>query len=141
MVTCPACQSKLQSPPTVVDNECSLCHSHLTTDVTDCESLPDLSTERRSLVRCLNQLLEFAQEVRAEGDKIRRNLSAANAAVREAHLALDRISGKIISLFLTQCDEIQQSLGDTRVELEKMLRARQMLLQLQQKEVELLRYP
>ncbi len=139
VVTCPACQSKLQSPPKVVDNECSLCHSHLTTDVTDGESIPDLSTERRSLVRRLNQLLEFAQEVRAEGDKLRRKLSAANAEVREAQSALDRISGEIISPFLTQRDEIQQSLGDTRVELKTMLRARQMLLQLQQKEVELLR--
>jgi hypothetical protein len=138
VVTCPACQSKLHEPPKVVDNECSLCHSHLTTDVTDGESIPDLSTERRSLVRRLNQLLEFAQEVRAEGDKLRRDLSAANAAVRDAQSALDRISGEIISPFLTQRDEIQQSLGDTFVELKTMLRARQMLQQLQQKEVELL---
>ncbi|WP_104180370.1 hypothetical protein [Arthrobacter sp. B0490] len=139
VVICPACQSKLQAPPKVVGNECSLCHSHLTTDVTDGENVPDLSTERRSLVRRLNQLLEFAQEVRAEGDKLRRNLAAANAAVREAQSALDRISGGIISPFLTQRDEIQQSLGETRVELKTMLRARQMLLQLQEKEVELLR--
>jgi len=138
VVTCPVCQSKLQSPPAVVNNECSLCHSHLATDVTDSESIPDLSTERRSLVRRLNQLLEFAQEVRAEGDKLRKKLSAANAEVREAQLALDRISGEIVSPFLTQRDEIQQSLGDTRVELKSMLRARQMLLQLRQKEVELL---
>ncbi|CAI3804408.1 hypothetical protein [Pseudarthrobacter sp. MM222] len=138
VVTCPACQSKLQSPPTVVGNQCSLCHSHLTADVTNGQSVPDLSTERRSLVRRLNQLLEFALEVRAEGDKLRRNLGAANAAVREAQSALDRISGEIISPFLMQRDEIQQSLGDTRVELATMLRARQMLLQLQQKEVELL---
>jgi hypothetical protein len=138
VVTCPACQSKLQSPPKVVENECSLCHSHLTTDVTNGQSVPDLSTERRSLVRRLNQLLEFAQEVRAEGDKLRRNLGAANAAVREAQSALDRVSGDIISPFLMERDEIQQSVADTRVELKTMLRARQMLLQLQQKEVELL---
>jgi hypothetical protein len=138
VVTCPACQSKLQSPPKVVENECSLCHSHLTIDVTNGQSVPDLSTERRSLVRRLNQLLGFTQEVRAEGDKLRRHLSAANAAVREAQSALDRISGEIVSPFLVQRDEIQLSLGDTRVELKTILRARQMLLQLQQKEVELL---
>ncbi|WP_394524589.1 hypothetical protein [Paenarthrobacter nicotinovorans] len=138
VVTCPACQSKLQSLPTVVENECSLCHSHLTADLTNGQGVPDLSTERRSLVRRLNQLLEFAQEVRAEGDKLRRNLGVANAAVREAQSALDRVSGDIISPFLMERDEIQQSVGDTRVELKAMLRARQMLLQLQQKEVELL---
>ncbi|MDP9889973.1 hypothetical protein [Pseudarthrobacter enclensis] len=139
VVTCPACQSKLQSQPEVVGSECSLCHSHLTTDITDGQSVPDLSTERRSLVRRLNQLLAFTQEVRAEGDKLRRDLDNANAAVREAQSALDRVSGDIISPFLTQRDEIQQSLGDTHVELKTLLRARQMLLQLQQKEVELLK--
>ena len=138
VVACPACQSKLQSPPEVVDNECSLCHSHLIVDITDGDGSPDLSTERRSLVRRLNQLLEFAQEVRAEGDSLRRNLSAANDEVRQAQSALDRISGEIVSPFLTQRDEIQRSIGDTRVELKTMLRARQMLLQLRQKEVELL---
>jgi hypothetical protein len=137
VVTCPACQSKLQSQPEVVGNECSLCHSHLTPDITNGQNVPDLSTERRSLVRRLNQLLEFTQEVRAEGDKLRRDLDNANTAVREAQSALDRISGDIISPFLAQRDEIQQSLGDTHVELKTMLRARQMLLQLQQKEVEL----
>lgn len=139
VVTCPACQSTLQSPPKVAEDKCSLCHSHLTTDVTDDESIPDLSTERRSLVRRLNQLLEFAQEVRAEGDNLRRKMSTANAEVREAQSALDRISGEIISPFLTQRDEIQQVLGDTLVELKTILRARQMLLQLRQKEMELLR--
>lgn len=138
VVTCPACQTKLHSPPKIVDEECSLCHSHLTTDVANDQSVPDLATERRSLVRRLNQLIEFAQEVRAEGDKLRRNLDAANAAVQEAQSALDRISGEIISPFLMQRDEIQQSLGDARVELKTMLRARQMLLQLKQKDVELL---
>lgn len=138
VVTCPACQSRLQSLPSVVANECSLCHSHLSTDVTNGQSLPDLSTERRSLVRRLNQLLEFAREVRAEGDKLRRDLSAANMAVQEAQSSLDRVSGDIISPFLTQRDEIQQSLAETQIELKIMLRSRQMLLQLQQKQVELL---
>lgn len=138
VVACPACQSKLKSPPQVVNNECSMCHSHLKSDLTGGESMPDLSTERRSLVRRLNQLLQFAHEVRAEGDKLRRDLSAANAEVREAQSSLDRISGEVVSPFLAQRDEIQQSLGDTRVELKSMLRARQMLLQLKQKEVELL---
>lgn len=137
VVTCPACQSKLASVPEVVENTCSLCHSQLTADVSDDASIPDLSTERRSLVRRLNQLLAFVQEVRTEADDLRRRLSAANAGVRESQLALDRASEDVISPFLAQRDEIQQSLGDTRVELKTMLRARRMLLQLQQKEVEL----
>lgn len=138
VVACPACQSKLKTSPQIVGSECTLCHSHLTVDVANGQSVPDLGTERRSLVRRLNQLLGFAQEVRAEGDKLRRQLSAANADVREAQSALDRISGEIVSPFLAQRDEIQMSLGDTRVELKTMLRARQMLLQLRQKEVELM---
>ncbi|WP_354511270.1 ATP-binding protein [Oerskovia enterophila] len=138
IVTCAACQSTLQSPPEVVDNECSLCHSHLTADLTDGEGVLDLGTERRSLVRRLNQLLEFVQEVRTEGDGLRRDLDVANAAVQSAQSALDRISGNIASPFLAQRDEIQQSLVDTSAELMTMLRARQLLLQLQQKEVELL---
>lgn len=139
VVTCPACQSTLESQPKIVDDECSLCRSHLMADVIDGEGIPDLSTERRSLVRRLNQLLDFAREVRAESDRLRRELNVANLSVREAQSALDRISGDVISPFLTQRDEIQQSLVDARVELKAMLRARQMLLQLQQKEVELLR--
>ncbi|WP_010204179.1 DNA repair protein RecN [Salinibacterium sp. PAMC 21357] len=138
VLTCPACQSELQSSPKIVDNVCSLCNSHLTSDVSDGESAPDLSAERRNLVRRLNQLLKFFQEVRAEGDQLRRDLSAANDEVRAAQAALDRVSGDVISPYLAQRDEIQRALGDTRVELKTMLRARQMLLQLRQKEVELL---
>lgn len=139
VVTCPACQGKLHTPPKIVDDECSLCHSHPISDATDGEFGPDLSTERRSLVRRLNQLIKFAQEVRAESDDLRKSLSTANAKVREAQSALDRVSGEVISPYLAQRDSIQQSLGDTRVEFKTKLRARQMLIQLQQKEVELLR--
>ncbi|WP_431792690.1 hypothetical protein [Microbacterium paraoxydans] len=139
VVTCPACQSHLKTSPTVVGDRCSLCHSDLTSDDTPQDEAPDLSTERRNLVRRLNQLLAFSQEVRAEGDELRRKLSAANDEVQEAQSALDSVSRQVVSPFLAQRDEIQKTLGDARVDLKTALRARQMLLQLQQKEVELLK--
>jgi hypothetical protein len=139
VVTCPVCQSALQASPMIVSGECSLCHSHLELDVTAGESELDLSTERRSLVRRLNQLLEFAQEVRAEGDALRRDMAAANLSVREAQQALDSVSSNIVSPFLLQRDQIQQLIGDTRGEVKITTQTRRMLLQLEQKEVELLR--
>lgn len=135
--TCPVCQHALESPPAIVDGQCSLCHSHLVTVSDDGDSAPDLSTERRSLVRRLNQLLEFTQEVRAESSELRRTLTTANRRVQEAQSALDRISRDVVSPFLAERDDLQRSLLDADVELKTMVRARQMLLQLQQKEVEL----
>lgn len=135
--TCPVCQHALETPPAIVDGQCSLCHSRLVTQGDEDGSVPDLSTERRSLVRRLNQLLAFAQEVRAESSELRGTLAKANRRVREAQLALDRISGPLISPFLAERDNLQRALRDADVELKTILRARQMLLQLAQKEVEL----
>lgn len=137
VVSCPACQSKLQATPSVIENKCTLCQSHLTGDTEEEDS--DLSAERRSLTRRLNQLLNFAQEVRAEGDELRRNLTEAHNDVRSAQSALDEASSQVISPFLVQRDQIQRALVDARVGLKTLHRTRQMLLQLRQKELELLR--
>ncbi|MDQ1082206.1 MULTISPECIES: hypothetical protein [Microbacterium] len=138
IVTCPACQRRLSSAPQVVDGRCTPCHSHVGDGDDGAEEPLDISAERRNLVRRLNQLLDFSREVRSEGDALRRKLAAANLRVRETQAALDKISVDVASPFLAERDSIQRSAADARVVLESLCRARQMLLQLQQKEVELL---
>lgn len=137
VVTCPACQSNLEDSPRIEDQRCSLCHTELTPD--EACSSPDLSSEHRSLTLRLNQLLKFSQEVRAEAESLRHDLDEVRKRTARAQDSLDSASAEIVSPYLAERDQIQRELVQVQSGLKTLQKARQMLLQLRQRESELLR--
>ena len=145
VVACPACQTPLAQPPSIETHRCSLCNSRLEHDPLesatgddDADRL-DLSSERRSLTRRLNQLKKFTQEVRREADGLRERLEIARGKVVRAQADLDAAASEVVAPFLAERDILARQIGDLRAAVNGLERSKQMLLQLRQKETELLR--
>ncbi|WP_125099275.1 hypothetical protein [Leucobacter chromiireducens] len=136
VVTCPVCQSKLEDSPCVEDQRCSLCHTELTPG--EASTPLDLSSEHRSLTLRLNQLLKFSQEVRSEAESLRNDLDEVRKRAARAQDSLDSASAEVISPYLAERDQIQRELVQVQASLKTLQKARQMLLQLRQRESELL---
>lgn len=145
VVACPACQTPLSQPPSIDGHTCSLCNSELEHDPLESvtgdvgAAWPDLSSERRSLTRRLNQLKKFTQEVRREADGLRERLETARETVVRAQADLDAAASDVVAPFLAERDILARKIGDLRGAVRGLERSKQMLLQLRQKETELLR--
>ncbi|MFF2275584.1 hypothetical protein [Agromyces sp. NPDC058126] len=154
IVTCPVCQNPLDPTPTIRNGQCTLCHSAVEASVgeskgstgidksehTDSASRSfDLSVERSSLKRRLNQLKGFASDVRAESDGMRGQLRATQADVERARHELDLATRETLAPFMAERDVLAMRSGSARAELDSLAQSRGMMAQLRQKETELQR--
>jgi len=152
VVTCPVCQNPIDPLPTVKNGRCTLCHSDVSgppeesrnpqdvneSDVADGFGRAlDLSVERGSLKRRLNQLKGFANDVRVESDELRNELRVARADVQRAQQELDLATREALAPFMAERDVLARRLGSLRAELDSLIRSRAMMAQLRQKETEL----
>jgi hypothetical protein len=154
VVTCPVCQNPLDPTPTAWNGQCMLCHSEVATSLGESSDLQDvsesevtegskrsvdLSVERSSLKRRLNQLKGFAADVRAESDGLRGQLRDARADVERAQHELDLGTREALAPFMAERDVLARRSGSARAELDSLIRSRGMMAQLRQKETELQR--
>lgn len=150
IVTCPACFSTLDGPPTVVNGHCSLCHGDLTgraaanadtgedapsveSDSDDEESSPtefSVAGEQRSVRRRLKQLKDFIGDVAAEVHQLEDKLVGEQQQVVAAQRALDQATSRTIAPFMSERDAISSRVAASSARLDELTRRRRMLQQL-----------
>lgn len=99
VVTCPACMSKLTTPPSLVDGVCSLCHNQVDADATEAQtSSPDgssghelIESELRAVSRRLADLSDYWARLDADRARLEQMRDDAEEAVERLAEALDRV--------------------------------------------------
>lgn len=155
VVTCPACFSVLDGPPSVLNGHCSLCHSDLTgasaanadgdevegtleADSADGEEPGSaefsVAREQRSVRRRLEQLKDFIGDVAAEVRQLEDQLEGEQQQVVAAQRALDEATSQTIAPFISERDAIAARVASNGARLDELSRRRRMLQQLAQRE-------
>lgn len=156
VVTCPACQSALESPPHITNGCCSLCLSRVDDEpiadakpsdkpteqdadqidqkVAVSEEPLSVARERRSVRRRVEQLKSLIGEVAAEVRRLEEQLHSEQRQVVAAQRALDAATSQTIAPFISERDAIAGRVASGAAKLDELARRRRMLLQLKQRE-------
>ena len=146
IVACPACQSALLEPPSLVDGQCSLCDSRLSAqdgsvgDDTGDEGGPQAAAtfsvmrEQRSVKRRLAQLKGFIGDIATEVRQLETQLEDQQAEINTAQQALDSATASTVAPFIAERDGISARVAAGSARLAELDKTRRMLLQLQHRE-------
>ena len=124
VINCPACLSRLQTSPSVIDGHCTLCRSELPIGeeaaLVESGSAIDVDAEVRSTRARLKELTEYIEELDAELPSLQQASQENVAAEAIAAAAVDQATGgaDAVNPWLAQRDDAMRRQRDAERELD-----------------------